>query len=97
MVCVAVAAIVAASAAGRDWIAPPTKDFPLTGGDYWHRRYSALDQINTSNVKKLGGAWMIRLEEGRPGGQLQGTPVVTGGVMYVTTGTRNALARTTND
>ena len=40
----------------------------------------------------LGGAWMIRLEEGRPGGQLQGTPVVIDGVMYVTTGTRNALA-----
>src|SRR5918996_140851 len=90
---VALAGIVAASvAASRDWIAPPTKDFPLSGGNYWHQRYSALDKINTSNVKKLGGAWMIRLEEGRPGGQLEGTPVVVDGVMYVTTGTRNALA-----
>ena len=29
---------------------------------------------------------------GGPGGQLDGTPVVVDGVMYVTTGTRNALA-----
>lgn len=85
---VAVAGIIAASAAAsRDWIAPPTKDFPLAGGNYWHQRYSALDRINTANVSKLGGAWMIRLEEGRPGGQLEGPPVVVDGVMYVTTGT----------
>ncbi len=89
---IAVAGFVAVSAANRDWIAPPNKDFPLTGGNYWHQRYSALDRINTSNIKKLGGAWMIRLEEGRPGGQLEGTPVVVDGVMYVTTGTRSVLA-----
>jgi glucose dehydrogenase len=90
---VAVAAIVAADAApGQDWTAPPTKDFPLAGGNYWHQRYSALDRINTTNVKRLGGAWMIRLEEGRRGGQLEGTPVVVDGVMYVSTGTRNVLA-----
>ena len=90
---VALAGMVAASvAAGREWIAPPTKDFPLSGGNYWHQRYSALDKINISNIKKLGGAWMIRLEDGRPGGQLEGTPVVVDGVMYVTTGSRNALA-----
>src|SRR3989442_5849954 len=79
-------------AAGREWIAPSTKGFPLSGGNYWHQRYSALDKINTSNIKKLGGTWMIRLEDGRPGGQLEGTPVVVDGVMYVTTGSRNALA-----
>src|SRR5262245_20576454 len=90
---VALVAMVAASVmASLQWIAPPTKDFPLSGGNYWHQRYSALDKINTANVKKLGGAWMIRLEDGRPGGQLEGTPVVLDGVMYVTTGSRNALA-----
>ena len=93
MVAVAVAAMVAASrAAGPDWTAAPGKDFPLSGGNYWHQRYSALDQINASNIKRLGGAWMIRLEEGGRSGQLEGTPVVVDGVMYVTTGTRGALA-----
>jgi quinohemoprotein ethanol dehydrogenase len=90
---VAVAAIVATDAApSRNWTAVPSADFPLTGGNYWHQRYSALDRINTANVKNLGGAWMIHLEEGRPGGQLEGTPVVIDGVMYVTTGTRGVLA-----
>jgi len=38
-----------------DWTRNPTRDFPLVGGDYYHQRYSALDQIKTSNVKNLGG------------------------------------------
>jgi PQQ-dependent dehydrogenase (methanol/ethanol family) len=85
--------ITASGMASRDWIGPPTKNFPLSGGNYWHQRYSALEQINTSNVKKLGGAWMVRLEEGRKGaGQLEGTPVVVDGVMYVSTGSRSVLA-----
>src|SRR5262249_46109567 len=90
---VVAAGIVAASvAASRDWIAPPTRDFPLSGGNYWDQRYSALDKINTSNVKKLGAAWRIRREDGRRGVQTEGLPVVTDGVMYVTTGPRTALA-----
>src|SRR2546428_3717499 len=74
-----------------DWTRNPTRDFPLVGGDYYHQRYSALDQINTSNVKNLGGAWSMHLEEGGRGGPLEGTPVVIDGVMYVTTA-RSVLA-----
>ncbi len=79
-------------AAGREWTAAPGADFPLTGGNYWHQRYSTLDQINASNVTELGAAWLVGLEGGRPGGQLEGTPVVVDGVMYVSTGTRSVLA-----
>jgi quinohemoprotein ethanol dehydrogenase len=75
-----------------DWTAVPGKNFPLSGGNYFHQRYSALDQINAANVKKLGAAWVMHLDEGGPGGQLQGTPVVIDVVMYVTTGTRHVLA-----
>ena len=90
---VAVAGILAPSpAASQEWTAAPTTDFPLTGGNYWHQRYSALDQIDTSTVTRLGGAWMVHLEEGGRGGQLEGTPVVVDGVMYVSTGTRSVLA-----
>ena len=74
-----------------DWTKNPTRDFPLVGGDYYHQRYSALDQINTSNVKNLGGAWSMHLEEGGRGGPLEGTPIVIDGVMYVTTA-RSVLA-----
>ena len=85
----------AAQSAVPDWRTAPTRDFPLAGGDYSNRRYSALDQINPSNVAKLGGAWSLRLEEGLRGGQLgnlDATPIVVDGVMYVTTGLRNVLA-----
>jgi PQQ-dependent dehydrogenase (methanol/ethanol family) len=78
-----------------DWRAHPTKDFPLAGGNYSNHRYSALDQINTTNVQKLGGAWSLRLEDGLRGGQLgnlDATPIVVDGIMYVTSGLRNVLA-----
>ena len=80
----AIVGIVAACGpASPDWTAPPTSDFHLSGGNYWHQRYSALDQVNAANVGELGGAWMTRLEEGGPGGQLEGTPIVVDGIMYV--------------
>ena len=89
----AIVGIVAACGpASPDWTAPPTSDFHLSGGNYWHQRYSALDQVNAANVGELGGAWMTRLEEGGPGGQLEGTPIVVDGIMYVSTGTRSVLA-----
>lgn len=91
--CILAGAFVALAAPSDiEWRQPPTRDFPLAGGNYANWRYSALDKINTSNVSQLGGAWFIRLEEGRRGGQLDGTPVVLDGVMYVTTGMRNVLA-----
>jgi PQQ-dependent dehydrogenase (methanol/ethanol family) len=73
-------------------MAPTRRDFPLVGGNLANQRYSALDQINTSNIKSLGGAWMIRVEEGNRGAPLGGTPIVLDGVMYVTTGSQNVIA-----
>jgi PQQ-dependent dehydrogenase (methanol/ethanol family) len=84
-----------AQSGSADWRNHPTKDFPLAGGNYSNHRYSALDKLNPSNVQQLGGAWSLRLEEGLKGGQLgnlDATPIVLDGVMYVTTGTRNVLA-----
>src|SRR5215470_9114423 len=78
--------------AASDWRMHPTGDFPLAGGNYANQRYSALDRINTSNVKQLGGAWFIRLEEGRRAGNLDATPIVVDGVMYLTSSMRNVLA-----
>ena len=39
----------------EDGRALPGKDWPLVGGDWTSARYSTLDQINTTNVKTLGG------------------------------------------
>jgi len=90
--CLCIAAVFAqAPAKDTDWRQPPTRDFPLVGGNLANQRYSALDQIDASNVKRLGGAWSIHLEDGN-GGNQQATPVVVDGVMYVTTSFQNVFA-----
>src|SRR2546423_14919475 len=43
----------------------PLKDsWPTYNGDYSGKRYSALTQINQSNVKQLTLAWMTRVTAG---------------------------------
>ena len=43
----------------------PLKDsWPTYSGDYTGKRYSALEQINQSNVKNLTLAWMVRVTPG---------------------------------
>jgi quinohemoprotein ethanol dehydrogenase len=86
-----VAIVARVGANDADWRQPATKDFPLVGGNWANQRYSALDQISTSNVKNLGGAWMIHLEDGT-GGNMQATPVVVDGMMYITSSFQNVFA-----
>jgi PQQ-dependent dehydrogenase (methanol/ethanol family) len=52
------------------------------GRDYREQRFSPLDQINDTNVSKLGLAWYADVDTER--GQ-ESTPVVVDGVMYLTT------------
>ncbi|EIT69771.1 MULTISPECIES: PQQ-dependent dehydrogenase, methanol/ethanol family [Hydrocarboniphaga] len=65
--------IVANAATGKEW--------PANGLDYSGTRFSRLQQINADNVKRLGLAWSYDLESTRG---VEATPIVTGGVMYVT-------------
>jgi len=53
----------------------------MYSGDYAGRRYSALNQIATANVRQLGVQWTF--QPGRPG-MLETTPLVIDGLMYVT-------------
>ena len=85
-----VATLVAAGPA--DWYAPAGRDFPLVGGNWPNQRYSALDRINRSNVRTLGGAWTRHLEEGGGSGNMQATPIVVNGVMFITSGAGNVFA-----
>ena len=57
-------------------------DWPSYHGDYSGNRYTKLDQINRSNVARLAPRWFFTM----PGvaGRMETTPVVAGGVMYVT-------------
>jgi len=62
----------------EDWRAPPSDAWPTVGGDWGNSRYSTLAQINTSNVKNLGSAWLREFED-----PTRATPVVKDGLMFV--------------
>ncbi|MGO8815894.1 MAG: PQQ-dependent dehydrogenase, methanol/ethanol family [Terriglobia bacterium] len=62
-------------------VTPPGQDWPSYNGDYTGRRYSALDQINPENVRRLRAQWVFHSTSSDA---LEVTPVVVGGVMYVT-------------
>ena len=59
-------------------------DWPSWGRDADNQRHSPLKQINTSNVSKLIPAWEYSmLKEGQASRPSQSTPLVVGGVMYL--------------
>jgi hypothetical protein len=88
-----------AAAAGRgsggldpaDLEKPLADEWPSYSGDYTGRRYSALTQIDKSNVKGLTLAWVARVNPGSPnpagggggfggrGGGAGVAPVIVGG------------------
>ncbi len=71
--------------AGKEWI--------TYGGDYFNRRYSTLDQINSENINELAPVWVTSLGSGidfKYSGEA--TPLVQDGVMYVATGANNVSA-----
>jgi PQQ-dependent dehydrogenase (methanol/ethanol family) len=61
---------------------PKAGEWPTYHGLLSGNRHSSLDQINTTNVAQLAPAWTFQVPEAR--GTLQVTPVVVGGLMYVT-------------
>src|SRR5262249_19975395 len=72
---------VIASASAED--GATQENWPTYGGSYRAWRYSALDQIHTGNVKRLAPVWAF--QTGDPEHGLQATPIVIGGVLYLST------------
>ncbi|MBK9167194.1 MAG: PQQ-dependent dehydrogenase, methanol/ethanol family [Bryobacterales bacterium] len=66
------------------------KDWPHYGGTYQFWRYSALEQVNRSNVKRLVAKWSFQTGESDEG--LQATPIVIDGVMYISTSWNRVFA-----
>jgi quinoprotein glucose dehydrogenase len=62
---------------------PPGADWPHYGGTPLSWRYSSLDRINTGNVKNLAPAWIFQTEDYAE--NLQSTPLVVDGTMYLIT------------
>jgi alcohol dehydrogenase (cytochrome c) len=63
------------------------------GGALNNQRFSTLDQLNTSNVSQLKGAWLTRLNSGRGTKYIfEADPLVIDGVMYIPTGNDDIFA-----
>ena len=62
-------------------------------GDLRNHHYSPLDQINAANFTTLEVAWRFKTDSlgPRPEYKLEGTPLVVGGMLYTTAGTRRAV------
>jgi len=60
------------------------------GGDAGSTKYSSLDRINAANVNKLEIAWRWKAENfgPRPDYNWEVTPLMIGGVLYFTAGSR---------
>ncbi|MBV9308635.1 MAG: acido-empty-quinoprotein group A, partial [Acidobacteriaceae bacterium] len=64
----------------------PSNTWPTFNGDYSGRRFSALTQINSSNVHNLGLAWAARFTStnAATGVQIKSTPLLVNDVLYFT-------------
>src|SRR4051812_7186759 len=63
------------------------------GGDLASTHYSPLDQINKDNFDKLEIAWRFKTDAlgPKPEFNFQSTPLMVGGVVYTTAGSRRAV------
>jgi len=68
-------------------------EWPAYHGDYRNHHYSPLEQIDASNFNRLEIAWRLKTDNfgTRPEFKLEGTPLMVGGVLYTTAGTRRAV------
>ena len=65
-------------------------DWTSNGNDVSNSRFQSIDQITPSNVSELKEAWVFHT--GSPGVNMQVTPVVADGVMYITDGLSEVFA-----
>src|SRR5262245_230001 len=85
LVAMAITPRVATVEIAEDGRQPPGSDWTLFGGSWTNARYSTLSQINTRNVKALGGVWTLKFESNA---STRATPIVKDGVMFISAGSR---------
>ena len=92
-VCVVALLVGAASVSIRGQWAPKVGEWATYGGDLGHTRYAPLDQITAANFSTLEVAWRFKTDNlgARPEYNLQSTPLMVGGKLYSTGGTRRAV------
>jgi len=67
-------------------------EWPMYTADLRGSKYSPLDQIDAINFNKLEVAWRFKTDNlgPRPENKLEGTPIMVGGMVYTTGGSRRA-------
>ncbi|MBZ5559346.1 MAG: PQQ-binding-like beta-propeller repeat protein [Acidobacteriia bacterium] len=74
---------------------PSTKngEWPMYTADLRGSKYSPLDQIDASNFNTLEVAWRFKTDNlgPRPENKLEGTPIMIGGMLYTTGGSRRSI------
>ncbi|MFN7914973.1 MAG: pyrroloquinoline quinone-dependent dehydrogenase [Vicinamibacterales bacterium] len=90
-VCVA-AALMTQSPALHGQMGAQKSEWTSYGGDLGNTRYSPLDQISAANFKSLEVAWRFKTDHlgARPEFNLESTPLMVGGRLFSTAGTRRA-------
>jgi quinoprotein glucose dehydrogenase len=64
----------------------------VAGGSPDDLHYSALDQINRSNVRNLRLAWQYDTGDAYPGSDMECNPIIIGKVLFATTPKDNVVA-----
>ncbi len=68
-------------------------EWPTYGATLWSTRYAPLDQVNAANFSSLEVAWRLKTDNlgPQPEFNFQSTPLMVGGVLYTTAGSRRAV------
>jgi quinoprotein glucose dehydrogenase len=87
----AAAVLLLSASAGMD--SPASWEWRTYGADLANTRYAPLDQINASNFDRLVVAWRLKTENLGPTPEMnfEVTPLMVGGVLYTTAGSRRAV------
>src|SRR5688572_29536997 len=88
--------LILAALLGATHVAPaqtPAGEWHAYHGDNRNHHYSPLAQIDGRNFNTLEVAWRLKTDNfgTRPEFKLEGTPLMIGGVLYTTAGTRRAV------
>jgi PQQ-dependent dehydrogenase (methanol/ethanol family) len=71
---------------------PGGRDFPKVGGNLGNQNYTALGRVHRGNIRRLGAAWVNRIEGGITTGNNESTAVAVDGVLYIESALGNVFA-----
>ena len=79
------APIVALALLAGEFARAQSADWPVYGGNSNNSHFSALSQINPTNVNRLRVAWRYDTHQEFKGSEMQANPIVVDGVLYAET------------